>query len=182
MAILDTEEKIIADLAAVVRRAVALGRRMEKDAVRVRLQRAIDGESSETKPEEIELGTSAEELGDRTRAIEEATAHLEQEMGRYPYGHVKKSVATAIYKLRATGATRQEIGAYCGNKLSTPLTDSAVQTALKTLTKDGMARYRSAKQRWYPTQELIEKMEAVERQKHDAPELIAQGHLAERNS
>jgi chloramphenicol 3-O-phosphotransferase len=190
MSLPDTEDKIIADLLAAVsaaatltvRRAVKLGRALEKDEVLARVQQAINGTAG------AGAGPIAPDVVRANASLTASMANLESSLKgalaavKFPYGHVKRTVAKALYDHRKGGATRQELSVHCLVQYDTELTESALQTALRTLSSAGSARYSEPKQRWFPTHALIEELEKEDPEQHDAPKPEAQGHLAEVNS
>lgn len=145
MAIADTEEKILDDLIPIVRRAIALGRRLEKDAVHARIVSAIEGEE----PAAL-VATNLIRPADKI--VEQSVL---EERRSYPYGHVKRTVAATLLANRG-GIERSAIRAYCIKHFDSPFEDSAIQTALKTLAKDEYARYFAKRNKWIPTQALID--------------------------
>lgn len=164
MSLGDTEEKILADLHNIVRRAIALGRRLEKDEVRSRVFDAIAGNEKDSLDS---LRSSGIQIG---KAVEP-----KRERKQYPYGHVKNTVATALYR-HQRGLTRAELQTVCATDFDTEVSDNGALTALKSLGKHGMAKFRESAKKWVPTSKLIEDFDK-QLEKKTAPAPEAQGRL-----
>jgi hypothetical protein len=158
----DSEQKIAADLeravADAIRRAIALGARVEKDAVKARIVRAIEN------------GTNSPDLviADDTGAH---IALVEVKAGKH-YGDIVRSVRAALYNNRPQGIFRKQIPDYCGRTMNVNFSEASALNALRALTKDGLARYHESKHVWLPTKKLVEEFER---------ELIDVGNLVEEN-
>jgi hypothetical protein len=166
----DTEDKILSDLQALVRRAIALGRKLEKGDVRSRIVRAIEGES--------------ETLNAAINAVSEAALtvlHDADETGQnqvrkgrtYPYGHIKATAKRAFLAHRE-GLTRADLIRVCDKAFNTQISENGALTALKALSKDGYVRYSEGSMRWRGTHKLFDE----EKEKQDAPEHETQGRLS----
>lgn len=137
MAIADTEDKILADLEAVMRRAISFGRRLEKDAFRKLL------EVSDETPTPPKLKSKT------------------PDKPKLPYGFVKKSVGAAIAAY-PTGIARDRIKPFVAKNFEVVLEESAIQTALRTLSDDGDAEYKE--RFWFPSKQLLASIKALEEQ------------------
>jgi hypothetical protein len=165
MTSVDSEEKIMADLTAIVRRAVALGRRHERDAVRDRLMVAIEGGQREEKVAAPAVNGSG------------TTATLAN--GKRPYGSIRRTVAQAILDAGHGGITKKAIRMYCSNKFHVDLSESSIQTALSAFSKHELARYIQKRNRWTMTAKLADQIAQEEPENADAPEHQTQEHRAD---
>jgi hypothetical protein len=129
VAIHDSEEKIRADMEALIRRAIALGERRKTEAFRA----LIDDP-------EVPL------LKDR---------ETKEKGSKHPYGHVKNTVARVI-GAHILGVGRDRIAPYALHRYQTTLDEGAIQTALKTLSKEQSIRYENLS--WFPNSKLLEEL------------------------
>jgi len=141
------EDDLEHDLVVILRRAVALGRKLGRQELTAEIARIMSGNHSGADKAPGQADTPLP-----LRAA--ASAAKKSPKRKHPYGHVKETVAAAI-ALNADGITREQIVEFSGQKLKTNLSSGAVLTALKTLsTKEKKVYFRDKK--WFPGKELIE--------------------------
>ena len=131
----DTEEKLIAEFAALAKRAIALGRKLGAEETKARIMRAASGEPPAS-PRQRLPKAALKTHADKPRA------------GRkYPYGHVTSSLKNAL-KAHKNGMKREDIGPYCREKLGADIDEDSLRNAIKQLIRIGKMERRGNLHFW----------------------------------
>ena len=127
----DTEEALIADLTAVIRRAVALGRKLGAEDERKRILRAASMEPPAPSDAETTPAFTPGPRGDDP----DAKPHPAR---KYPYGYVSSALEETL-KAHPQGIEREAIGPYCREALGKDIDEEALRNAIKVFIRRGRA-------------------------------------------
>jgi hypothetical protein len=155
----DPIEGMLEEITDIFRRAIDLGRRIEKEEVRARMLKAI----GEPEPASTVTGIGEQVAKNNGKAVAPPT---------YPYGHISMTVRKILLANRL-GISRADITRISSGQFNTPISMGAALTALKSLKKAELARFKGGpSKKWIATAKLI-----LEEETQDAPEPEAQGRL-----